>query len=491
MHLLQLLILLSLALSACRVNSDDVDTWKSTVKGPSKITAVALAPKYSTELRIKAALALVEMDRQDIDGLAEFEKTLRKLDDKERQSIISGVAKGLQLIMSGKEAQPNEDGENSSELQIRAKDAAFMLLANAQENTRRELAKSIVQWLAEDFNGRSLAGKFSAEQIIRFLGASAGVQLVAALDLRMPQMALIKLSQLISQVGDDATKAQAARRLIEIEREMESQAFVTWLETRIIEQSKERGQNVKPADVTRAALHHRETFITTGALPAMSYVAEQPIVAERLLEIALTNSQEPSIVERRWRALAALEGKVKAEHLDPLLELALNESNPSKVRDYAFDRLSDVPSPKTIVRLWPLVQSTINPRERWRAGELVLAIGGDKVLDEFLSRLPSKSDVAYEPEELEGYAKRMGQMVPLPVAKLRALLNSEQWWSRVIALNFFERKGNASDLSAVRKLTGDSTVVKGKHWEATMTVGKIATSAAEVLRQRTQAQPVS
>lgn len=492
MRLLQILVVLSMALGACRVDSTDVETWKSTVKGPAKIKAVALAPKYGPELRVQAAVALVEMDRQDVEGLTEFESTLRKLNDADRERIIEGIATKLEEAMKADgQTVAADNAEGFADAQVRAKDAAFILLPYTQDANRQRLSGAIVQWLSADFNGRSLAGKYSAEQIIRTLGASAARQLVAALDSRIPQTALIKLSHLIAQIGDEATKAQAGERLVAIEREMESKAFVSWLETRIQEQAKERKQTVKPADVSRAALHHRETFITTGALPAMSHVADQPVVAERLLEIASNPSQEPVMVERRWRALAALEGKATAGQLDRLLELALNSANPTKVRDYAFDRLGDIRSPKTITRLWPLVQSSSNQRERWRAGELVLAIGGDKVLDEFLKRLPTGADVTYEPEELEGYAKRMGQMIPLPVARLRALLGSDQWWQRVIALRFFERKGSSSDLPALQRITKDSTAVKGKHWDAGTTVGKIATSAAQSLRQRTQVQPTS
>ncbi len=491
MRVWQILILMGLTLGACRVDSNDIDTWQSTVKGPGKIVSVALTPKYDVVLRAKALVALVEMDREDVDGLAEFEQTLRKLNDKDSPQILAETAKRLNSLMQGDDAKPPKDDSGPAALQVRAKDAAFILVPLAPETVRQDLSTSIVQWLAADFNGRSLAGKFSAEQIIRSLGASAGTQLVAALDLRMPQMALIKLSQLIAQVGDDATKAQAAKRLVEIEREMESKAFLSWLETRIIEQAKERGQTIKHADVQRAALHHREVFITTGALPAMSSVADQRIVAERLLEIASVHSQEPAMVERRWRALAALEGKATADQLDRLLELALNNSNPTKVRDYAFDRLSDVRSPKTVARLWPLVQSATNARERWRAGELILAIGGEKVLSEFLDKLPHQADVTYEPEELEGYAKRLGQMLPLPSSKLREMLGSRNWSDRVIALRVFERKGSKKDIAAVQKLKTDTTPVKGKHWDTGTTVGKVAAEVLQVLSQRESSSAAS
>ncbi|QQR91109.1 MAG: hypothetical protein IPJ88_05080 [Myxococcales bacterium] len=333
-------------LIGCRVNSGDIETWKGTVKGPAKIVAVALAKKYDMDLRVEAALALVEMDRQDVDGVAELESVLRALDEEDRAMISDGVAQGLEKILSGETASSAKQGdtEGPALLEVRAKDASYMLFSQAAAATRERLSKAIVSWFARDFNGRNLAGNYSAEQVIQKLGSAAAHQLIAALDPRMPQVALVKLAGLIGQTGDDKTKAEAATRLVEIEKEMEGPKFVAWLEQRIQEQAKESKQDVKPEALKRAALLHQENFINTGAIPAMGQLADQKIIADRLLKIAATPSNDEDMVERRWRALAALEGKATTAHVDTLLALALNASNPSKVRDYAFDRLGDVRS---------------------------------------------------------------------------------------------------------------------------------------------------
>ena len=176
----------------------------------------------------------------------------------------------------------------------------------------------------------------------------------------------------------------------------------------------------------------------------MAHLADQPEVATRLLAIAA--HKDPKLAERRTRALQALEGKVHEEHLAQLLELALDPSNPAAVQDYAFDRVGDIRSPKAIPPMWPLVADAEKQRQRWRAGELVLTIGGSSVLSEFFAKLPSGGEVKYEPEELDGYAARMGQMTPLPTAVATAQLSSPNWWGRVIALNFFERKGTDADV---------------------------------------------
>jgi hypothetical protein len=146
--------------------------------------------------------------------------------------------------------------------------------------------------------------------------------------------------------------------------------------------------------------------------------------------------------------------------------------------------VGDIRSPKAIAPMWPLVQDAEKQRQRWRAGELVLTIGGANVLSEFFAKLPSGAEVKYEPEELEGYASRMGQMTPLPTAIATQQLGSPDWWDRVIALQFFARKGTQADVSAISRLLTDSHAAKGKNWEAGTTVGKVAKQALDGLRER-------
>jgi hypothetical protein len=173
---------------------------------------------------------------------------------------------------------------------------------------------------------------------------------------------------------------------------------------------------------------------------------------------------------------------VGRENLQQVLSLALDKANPTAVRDYAFDRVGDARSPEALPQLWPLVSSTEDARLRWRAGELVLAIGGPVVVPDFFNRLPSNGE--YPPEELEGYATRLGQMTPAPMDPLRAELNSPNWYARVIGIRFFERKATAEDVSRVEALNADKASVKGPRWGKTKTVGDVATEAATAAKQR-------
>lgn len=474
-------LLLALAFAGgCKVNDKDIDTWKGTVKGPGKMVAVMLADKYEIPLRTHAALALVEMERQDVDGVAELQRAIQKLDPETRNAILDGLAPELIKLMNTSPADAKES-EGPSTAQIRAKDAAFLLIPTSSEQTRKELTDAVVGWYVTDFNGRNLSGNFSAEQVVRALGAPAAQKLVEALNEKLPQQALIKLAELIGQLGRTETKQEAGDKLVAIEAAMRSEAFTKWLSDQIREQLKAAGSKVDESRVAKVAALNQAKFIEDGAIPAMKYLAGEPKVAERLIQVAEDKSADAT---RRASALMALEGKAKESQLDRMLALALDSNNPVAVRDYAFDRVGDIGSKKAIPALWPLLESTQEQRLRWRAGELLLALGGPEVVPEFFAKLPSAAGVAYEPEELEGYATRMGQMSPLPNDQLHSRMSSPRWWEKVIALRYFERKGSLADVPAMERLKNDKTAVAGQHWGKDMTVGKVAEQAIAGLRER-------
>ena len=229
---------LSLALGACKVGSDDIEYWKGTVKGPGKIIAVMLADKYPMELRTQAALALVDMERTDRDGTSELQQALQRLDDQERAELISGMVPGLETLM--KQTDPAAPG-TASPRQTRAKDAAFLLVTNAPPEVKTKLTDDVIAWYMEDFNGRSLAGNYSAEQVVRALGPAAAKELQKGLKARMPAAALVKMAQLIGQVADANAKKEAGVKLVAIADEMEGKDFLAWVKQSVKDQAERTG----------------------------------------------------------------------------------------------------------------------------------------------------------------------------------------------------------------------------------------------------------
>lgn len=475
----------SLMFAACAVTTEDIDTWTGTVRGPGKIVAVLLADKYADPLRVHAGLALIRMEpRQEVDGVSELQGTVRRLDEDTRRRIVDGMTPGLLELMRGEGQPPVAEGSAPPALQIRAKDAAFLILQYASPEQQSQLTEGVVGWFVEDFNGRSLAGNFSAEQVVRQLGAPGAQRLIDAMSARIPQQALVKIAELIASLGSPETKQRAGERLVQIERELESGEFGTWLAERVRTQMSASGGTVDEARVNAAVALNREQFITLGALPAMHHLADQTAVSNRLLEMA--TATEGTNEERRVVALQAMEGHVRADQTAPLLALALQQSQPTRVRDYAFDRIADSRSREVIPQLWPLATSADKAqwRQRWRVGALILTLGGPEVVTEWLGRLPAARDVEYAREELAGYATRIAAMRPAPDALMLAQLSSPNWWNRAIALYYLERQGNESHLARLGTMASDSMATRGEHWEAHDTIGKIATDVMTAIRER-------
>ncbi|KPK15266.1 MAG: hypothetical protein AMJ62_09895 [Myxococcales bacterium SG8_38] len=497
--------------AACKVDSDDVQEWKGTVKGPARLTAVIRSDRYSPELRTEAAMAMVEMDRSDVDGVTLLRKSLDDLqteDPRAGQAIVTGMIPRLKALLA---TEPEPESGGLDPVQVRAKDAAYMVIPYARTEDRDPLVRSVVGWYSVDFEGRSLAGDYSAEQVTRALGAEAAEMLVDTLDEKMTPQAMIKIAEIIAEDGNEATKKRAADRLIEIERRMEKPAFVSWLGEQIRASVKASGEELDPQRIDALALYNRENYVNQGALAAMHHLGGQEAVATRLLRIADTkpgpNDPEAWVERlstRRATALKALEGHVGRVHLNRLLAIALDPSNPIEVRDYAFDRVGDIQSADAIPRLWPLVERVgcgggtcaaaqkLDKRLRWRAGELVLSLSGPSMISPFSQRLPAVPGIEYEPEELEGYATRMSQMTPPPTSAVLGLLDSQQWWNRVVALRYLERRGGEADIPAMKRLVSDETQVSGQGWSElnppVKTVGQVAQAAIEALRTREQSE---
>lgn len=467
------------ALAGCKVTTEDIEYWKGTVKGPGKIVSVMLADKYDMELRKHAALALVDMERQDRDGTADLQQALQRLDEEKRHEIIRLMVPGLQQLM--KQADGKSEG-SATPRQIRAKDAAFLLITHAPPDVKATLTVDVVNWYVEDFNGRSLAGNYSAEQVVRALGSPAAKVLVGGLKARLPPQALVKMAELIGQIADSEAKRTAAERLVAIEKEMQSADFLNWIKDSVREQAKAQNIALDEKKLESAAQKNRDNFVLDGAIPAMKWLANEPAVKTRLLALASDPTPGEANTERRVRALQALEGKVTKADLQPLLAMALDTNTPVQVRDYAFDRVGDIKAPEALPSLWPLMSGS-DARLRWRAGELILGIGGPSIVNEFFAKLPSGNG-EFPAEELEGYALRLGQMQPLPMDAMRQQLNSPDWWDRVIAIRFFERKGNADDVKKLEALKSDQAKTKGLRWGSLKTVGDVAEEAYNAAKTR-------
>jgi len=483
------------ALSGCAIGSEDIAHWKQTQKGPEKIVKVLTSERYPIELRAEAAFALIELDRTDVAGLHELGLALDQLSASEPEAvaaILRDLEPRVGAMIAGKEGEP------ATASQIRGKDAAFRLVGYADGAVKDKLVEHVVGFYVADFPGRSLAGDASAEQVAQKLGDPAVVRLVDAMSAKMPPEALVKLGELVASLGSAETKQKAGERLVAIEREMEGDDFVAWMKQEITAQQPAGAEPMDEARLAAMASLNREKFLNQGALAAMKPLAGEAVVASRLLEIAGAKpaADAPEVVvevtnDRRKTALIALEGKTTPAQVDALLAIALDPEDALEVRDLAFDRVADTKSTDAIAKLWPLVQSAANQdlakRLRWRAGELVLGLGGPAVVDEFLAKLPARAGVEFEPEELFGYATVIAGMDPVPLQAMRAALRGT-WPRAVIVARVLADAGEAADRELLEQLAASKVAVSGKGWDRLepeqKTVGDVANAASAKLGAR-------
>lgn len=510
-HLLPTLLLAASLLTAagCKVTVEDVQHWERTVKGPGKIVRVLLSTHYDLGLRTEAAMALVRMQRTDTDGIQELGQALRALKDADPEGlteVVNNMVPQLESMMNGGNETQADQSSGPPPEQVRAKDAAFVLVRFAEGQNQQRLVVSLVDWFRRDYTGRSLAGNFSAEQVIREIGSPAASRMVEAIEPTLPRGALIKICQLIGEIGDDATKTRAGERLVAMETRMETQAYIDELKPRVSAQLAAQNEGQAPSDarVLQVALFNRTKDINEGVLPAMKHLNSVPAVASRLVAIASAAPPEgtPAVAAaelnaRRGVALTALEGGAQAAPAQQLLQIALNAANPAELRDVAFDRIAETGNREAIEPMWALVsasgadrslsaaEATMRRRLRWRAGELVLSLGGADVVPQLFDHLPAGATEAYLPEELEGYATRISQLSGAPTDLMRQQLSAPQWWRRVIAMHYLQRKGVQADVARLERLGRDRAALVGDDWPAEVgTVGKLSEAALAALRQR-------
>lgn len=493
--------------AGCKVTSADIEHWKRTQRGPDKLAAVIANGRYGDALRGDALVALATMDRTDVQPLDVFGHSLNGLSshhDASLDAVIGAAIPGLEVAMRGGE-RPSQPGQAPSDTQSSAKDAAFLLAQKATGATREHLMQSIMGWFAADFARRAMSGRHGVDEVTREFGAPGALLLLPAIDAKLERDSLPRLATILAAVADDAGKRAAGERFVAIEREMESPAFLEWVKGEVRRAMSIGGATPTDARIVATATLTREGLLTGGALTAMKALSAVPAVSARLLEVAKTTpaaGTPPALItmlqDRRAQALAALENGANASHVQALLALALDTSNPGNVRESAFGRLAETRSAAAIPPMWPIVGATglvgdSNAQRdaralRARASELVLQIGGAARLSELYAHLPADPATPFEPAELEGYAGRLAAMSPAPAQQVRADFTSPIWWRRVVAIHFVAKSGTASDVALLQRMSTDAMRTVGPSWATRTppldTVGKVAALALESLRDR-------
>ncbi len=454
----------SSALSGCRITNDDVSAWARKASGPRKLVAVLQHEKYPMDLRVNAALTLVTMKPRGgravgllgsdeyiglLDGLSE-------MDVPERKPIITGL---VPKLVEGITQAPQGDEADES---IPYKDAAYALLTHndgnliADENSKTALTNALIDWTQHNFVQRmdDTTQLYGMEQVLRYVRAPGvkGLTPLIAADFKK----IRELSQLIKELGDDATKLDASKRMVSVAKHVDSDAWIKQKAPAVEAANKASGLTVKPKQFEKQLEAYQEEELLR-VFGAMKNVGQKPIV-EYLLSYA-TNKDNPE--PRRAAALAGLENNLdrkNEEQAKTVLDLLSSDDTPDSIRDVAARRVGELSREQVADRLYGLFDHD-RWKLRWTVAGLLLKMTDKKTIDEFMSHLGEIKHMAIsEPLTYGPLLKDIkGADTDKMVEKFAA--KGQPAPVRLSALGYYYEHGTKSDLAKVEGLISDGQKV--------------------------------
>ncbi len=451
------------SLSGCRITNDDVAAWARKASGPRKLIAVLQHDKYPMELRVNAALTLVTMKPRGgravgllgsdeyiglLDGLAD-------MDASERKPIVSGLAPKL---VEGIAEVPQGDQADES---IPYKDAAYALLTYNEgalvgdEEVKRALNDALIGWCQHNFVARmdDTTQLYGMEQVLRHV-RSAGVRgltpLIAA-DFKK----IRELSQLIYELGDDATKLDASKRMVQVADFVDSDAWIKQKAPTVEAANKASGLTVKPKQFEKQLEAYQEEELLR-LFGAMKNVGQKPIV-DYLLNYA-ANKENPE--KRRAAALAGLENNLDRKNQAQaklMLDLLADNETPDSLRDVAARRVGELSREQVAQRLYAMFDSD-RWKLRWISAALLLKMTDSKTIDDWMAQLGKIKHMAItEPLTYGPGLKDVKGDTSVLVAKYSA--PNQPVPVRLSALGYYYGYGTQADLAKVEPFTSDTEKV--------------------------------
>jgi chemotaxis protein histidine kinase CheA len=291
------------------------------------------------------------------------------------------------------------------------------------------------------------------EQVLRELKAD-GVRSLP--DLITPGANKIdRISQMIADFGDDATKAKASEKLVAVAKEVNSDTWIKQKAPGVEAANKASKLNPTP-DQFKAQLAKFQEEELLRVFSSMKKVGGKPSVAF-LLAFAQDKKQDE---KRRAAALAALQGnldKKDSAHAAAVLSVAGAADTPDSVRDVALQRVGELPRAIVIDKLYDLFKDP-NWKVRWVAAELVLKMSETPQLPEFFNKLGQAENMAItEPLKYGQLLSTMkGTPPPAEVAEKYAG-TGHSVPARLTALGYYYNVGTVADLPKVAGYTADRT----------------------------------
>jgi hypothetical protein len=294
-------------------------------------------------------------------------------------------------------------------------------------------------------------------QVLAALGAD-GVR-------RLPQLIVPEarkigsIAQLVADLGDAQTKLEASERLVQVAREVDSEAWLARKAPLLKQANEASGQKVDgPRFDAQLAMYQEEEFLRM--LSSLKQIGQAPAV-DYLLSFTLDKAHGE---KRREAALAALEGHIDRKNPDQvarLLALAGADDTPDSVRDQALRRVGELPRKQVILPLYALFSSK-NWKVRWVAAELVLKMSEASQLSEFMSALGAVREMAIT--EPIRYGKLIAGLPGSPLVRDAIgpyAAAGQPVPVRLTALGYYLDQGTGDQLATLERMASETTRVPG------------------------------
>jgi HEAT repeat protein len=454
--------------AGCRTDSGNIKAWASKSQGPRKLVAVLTHDKYAIDLRIEAALTLVSMKprggrRIGIQGTDEqpgLIDALATMQPAARSTIVTRLVPKLEEEML-KPLPAAQAGQGVADPTIPYKDAAFALLTHddgallPDEGLRKSLKTTLANWTATNFAERldDTSQMFGMEQVLRELKAD-GVRSLPNL-IAPGANKIDRLSAMIADFGDEATKAKASEKLVAVAKEVNSD---TWIKQKApgVEAANKASKLSPTPEQFKAQLAKFQEEELLRVFSSMKKVGGKPVVGF-LLAFAQDKSQDE---KRRAAAMAALQGnldKKDASHAQAVLAVAGAADTPDSVRDVALQRVGELPRPLVIDKLYELFKDS-NWKVRWVAAELVLKMSETPQLPEFFAKLGQADNMAItEPLKYGQILANMKGTPPPAEVAAKYAGTGHPVGVRLSALGYYYNVGTEADVPKIARYTSDKT----------------------------------
>ena len=461
------------ALTGCRVNEDDVHRWERTELGPTKLAAVVTHDKYPAKLRIEAAMSLIRMKPRGGKrvGIEKLFDALRDLPPEERKKLVGGLVPLLVAEMS-KPPLPQQgmaaDEQKAVDPSIPFKDAAFGMLIYdkaplvTEDEHKKVLRDALLAWIQADFSRRVAISSqlYGVEQIVRYYKEEGAKILPPLIN---EDSAYDRIARLIADLATPETKALASQRLVDLAKQVESQAWFD--KKKPVVKAANDAANYKATEAQlNGQVGNFQEEQTLKVYGAMNKVKGRPAV-NYLLAAAADPKRRPKV---RQAALAALEGGLDRSSNDDataIVRIAAAEDTPDEARDLAFARVGELPRDVVAAKLTDLFAQKDEKhwKIRWVAASTLLKMSTAKDVPDFFANLtkhlpPNAAGFAMG-EPLE-YGRLLGAMKP-PVTRDQMVteLKNPSLPVKLTAIGYFFQYGKAADVSVLDAVKDDKTAL--------------------------------